>query len=865
MVSLLKTVFNKKILILIVFMAFLFSIFKVGTTMASTDSFTIIDVKISSKTETTEVNSFSFEKCKIVNNIVFHGLGDSITYDIKVKNNDDKKYTIKEIKDDNNNEYIDYFYDKFDGIIIEPNGEITFNVTEKYAKEVTDLNARGQSLTVNFDFLLEDEQGNVTSAVLNIANPKTGDDVGIYMAIALSTIFMLILLTRKERLERIRKKYSTRERVSRRRHKTSNIKLKIFSILTITVFVFPIMTRATTNENLLISFEKSETQLKDKLIFTYRIGDKVTSKVIRYGDNIGKLEDPSKDGYIFHGWKNEDGTLFDENEKLTDDVEIYADLEAIQYKLEYDFNGGKEKENNLKTYTVEDEITLNNPEMQGYTFSGWTGSNGDELQTRVTINKGTMGNKKYKANYSPNPDTKYTVIHKLMEPDGKNYKVEATEELHGATNTQVKPQTNEYVGFISPKEQLITIGADGKTVLEYKYDREEYLLTLEDSENIETNNATGKYYYGTEIKLKAKDKEGYTFEKWSNGKTEKEMTFTLTEPVTIKPIYNINSYTVTFDSKGGTEVENVTKNYNEEIGILPVTTKSTKFFDGWYTSENYDTKISEKTKVTKNATYFAKWRDPKNYLINFNANGGELRITSTNVLEGNKIGELPKPTKENYIFDGWFTDSTFKTKVDENAIPEDSTAYYAKWRDKLKTVYSITGPIDFNGKYGTIVGDESLAKKKYINTGVKLFDEENYLKDFEIGFEIEEYMPEEQDQGIAQQTFVNSKYEDAKVGSPGFVFRRSGDSLEFTSKVEDDKISEKWDYTVVEKFKIFRINNILYYSINDGEKVKFQDLTNISLRFNTTVTYGASTYSSGNPFRILNGTLKNLYIKLEDI
>ena len=128
MVSLLKKLFNRKIMILIAIFAFMFSLFKVGTTLASIDSFTITDVKIASKTETTEVNSFSFEKCKIVNNIVFHRLGDSITYDIKVKNNDDKKYTIKEIKDDNDNEYNNYYNDQINDKNIEYNEEIKLNV-----------------------------------------------------------------------------------------------------------------------------------------------------------------------------------------------------------------------------------------------------------------------------------------------------------------------------------------------------------------------------------------------------------------------------------------------------------------------------------------------------------------------------------------------------------------------------------------------------------------------------------------------------------------------------------------------------------------------------------------------------------------
>ena len=145
-----------------------------------------------------------------------------------------------------------------------------------------------------------------------------------------------------------------------------------------------------------------------------------------------------------------------------------------------------------------------------------------------------------------------------------------------------------------------------------------------------------------------------------------------------------------------------------------------------------------------------------------------------------------------------------------------------------------------------------------------MFDEENYMKDFEIGFEIEEYKTENQDKSNTQQTFVNSKYENESAGYPGFVFRRAGTGLEFTCRVGDDKKTQNLKYPAVQKVKIYRINNVLYYSTNDGEKIKFQDLDNISLRFSTPVTFGASTQANGDEFRILNGTLKNLYIKLED-
>lgn len=72
-------------------------------------------------------------------------------------------------------------------------------------------------------------------------------------------------------------------------------------------------------------------------------------------------------------------------------------------------------------------------------------------------------------------------------------------------------------------------------------------------------------------------------------------------------------------------------------------------------------------------------------------------------------------------------------------------------------------------------------------------------------------------------------------------------------------------FTNVQKFKIYRLDNVLYYSLNDCPMILFQDLSDMTLRFDTAVTFGASTKPNGEPYRFFKGTLKNMYIKLEDL
>ena len=71
------------------------------------------------------------------------------------------------------------------------------------------------------------------------------------------------------------------------------------------------------------------------------------------------------------------------------------------YSITYNLNGGT-MSGQKTSYTVADSFTLPQPTKTGYTFSGWTGSNGTTPQKTVAVNKGTRENLSYTANWSAN-------------------------------------------------------------------------------------------------------------------------------------------------------------------------------------------------------------------------------------------------------------------------------------------------------------------------------------------------------------------------------------------------------------------------------------------------------------------------------
>ena len=110
------------------------------------------------------------------------------------------------------------------------------------------------------------------------------------------------------------------------------------------------------------------------------------------------LTEPTKNGYTFNGWTGEgiNGSTFTMG---SSNVTISASWNVINYTITYNLNGGSG--NNPSSYNIDTTtFTLANPTKTGYTFNGWTGSNGNSPQTSVTISKGSQGDKTYTANWT---------------------------------------------------------------------------------------------------------------------------------------------------------------------------------------------------------------------------------------------------------------------------------------------------------------------------------------------------------------------------------------------------------------------------------------------------------------------------------
>ena len=102
---------------------------------------------------------------------------------------------------------------------------------------------------------------------------------------------------------------------------------------------------------------------------------------------------------------------------------------TISYTIDYDLQGGTAT--NKEEYNVEtNSFTLVNPTKTGYTFVGWSGTGIDGTSLNVTIEKGSVGDKNYKANWEIDYNN-YTIIDgNIYSKDTKTfikYNLEKTE------------------------------------------------------------------------------------------------------------------------------------------------------------------------------------------------------------------------------------------------------------------------------------------------------------------------------------------------------------------------------------------------------------------------------------------------------
>lgn len=222
-------------------------------------------------------------------------------------------------------------------------------------------------------------------------------------------------------------------------------------------------------------------------------------------------------------------------------------------------------------------------------------------------------------------------------------------------------------------ENGLTMGKTGMT-LTAQWTREDYPITLDlnggelDGSICELWQNYTYHVESSEIRLPAPVRTGYTFTGWtgSSGETPQDEVVIpagTTGALSYKANWTINSYTITFDSAGGTEVSSITAEYGSAVTAPGAPEKKGYTFIGW-------TPDLPETMPAKDVTVVAQWKMEQYSIAYENVEGWENpNPTAYNV---NSSFTLVNPTREGYTFVGWSVNGGTEASVDA-AILEGTT------------------------------------------------------------------------------------------------------------------------------------------------------------------------------------------------
>ena len=439
--------------------------------------------------------------------------------------------------------------------------------------------------------------------------------------------------------------------------------------------------------------------------YTYKVGATLPTNVTR-------------PGYTFGGWYTNSSCTGTAETEISTSVSgaktYYAKWTPITYTITYNLAGGAHA-NPKTSYTVETStFTLVNPTRTGYTFAGWTGSNGTTAQTSVSIAKGSTGNKTYTATWKAN---KYYIVYYgsgntsgTMSSTTCTYDVAATLRnnafvktgysfLGWATTASASSAT-----FTNQQSVSNLTSVSGQTINLYAvWSAKKFTVTLDQTGASTEGTTTVEATYNTALPvITPPTRIGYGFEGFFTQQNGEGNQYYKSDGVPSVTSYQYDGnlilyakwterdYTITYYNDGGTiTTENPTTSYSYGTTVtLPSIQKNGCTFGGWYNNPNYTgdavTQISSTEYGDK--SLYAKW-EPITYSVTLNKNGGDIKNGSDVESYVFGVGAI-LPTAQNmersgFTFAGWYNNSGCTGDAISSITVADygNKEFWAKWEE----------------------------------------------------------------------------------------------------------------------------------------------------------------------------------------
>lgn len=333
-------------------------------------------------------------------------------------------------------------------------------------------------------------------------------------------------------------------------------------------------------------------------------------------------------GYTLKGWTTEqtasdvtyNATSISLDENLAEnEITLYAQWEINKYTITFMSDG---TEISADTYNHGQTPVAPSPEptkaptnTEVYSFVGWADSTGTLLDSLPAA----TGNATYYAHFTPS--TRHYSVSATANPSvggtvsgsGSSYEWNSTATVEASPSTGyhfVKWTDN---GADAGTETTYSFPIDGNHTVVAEFEKNSYTVTLEASAGGQATIDKPTCLYEDQVTVSAAADTGYTFVNWvQDGQvvsSDPTYTFTVTANSTVKPVFSINSYTISLSSDGNGSVEGA-GDYNYSSTATVTASPNTGYYFVNWTDENG-------TEVSTSASYSFEVDGARNLTANF--------------------------------------------------------------------------------------------------------------------------------------------------------------------------------------------------------------------------------------------------------
>ena len=383
------------------------------------------------------------------------------------------------------------------------------------------------------------------------------------------------------------------------------------------------------------------------------------------GSALTAPDDPTREGYTFVGWDPTFPATMPAN-----GVSLTAQWTVNQYTITFNSNGGSEVTAITADYGT--PLTLPSaPDKEGYYFLGWFDAADPWAMAPTTMPAGDMT---LTAFWDPYPFAIY------FNSDGGSEVSEIWADCGSALTAPDDPTREGYTFVGWDPTFPATMPANGVS-LTAQWTVNQYTITFNSNGGSEVTAITAAE--GSSLTVPTDPiKEGHAFAGW-------DPAFPATMPALgakLTARWNVNQYTITFDSAGGSNVKAISADYGATLTAPTNPTKDGFTFAGWNPA-------FPATMPLGGATLTAQW-SARQYTISFNSNGGSA-VAPISAADGATLTAPADPTREGYTFAGW--NPAFPAKM-----PTGGLTLTAKWNVNR---YTITFDSAGGSKVTTITAD----------------------------------------------------------------------------------------------------------------------------------------------------------------